>query len=155
MNVLQSCPTLCCPMDCSPPVSSSIEFSKQEYWSGLPFLTPENLPDPRIEPKSLAPPSLVDRFLTTQHSGKPKKDDATTELVPTYILCTYIFSSTRLQVIWEQRWGSFLFSLSFQQSGSSVQFISVAQLCPTLCDPMDCSTPGLPVHHQLNGHELG
>ena len=32
---------------------------------------------------------------------------------------------------------------------SSVQFSSVAQLCPTLCDPMDCSTPGLPVHHQL------
>ena len=31
----------------------------------------------------------------------------------------------------------------------SVQFSSVAQLCPTLCDPMDCSTPGLPVHHQL------
>ena len=29
----------------------------------------------------------------------------------------------------------------------SVQFISVAQLCPTLCDPMDCSTLGLPVHH--------
>ena len=32
---------------------------------------------------------------------------------------------------------------------TSVQFSSVAQLCPTLCDPMDCSTPGLPVHHQL------
>ena len=31
----------------------------------------------------------------------------------------------------------------------SVQFSSVAQLCPTLCDPMDCGTPGLPVHHQL------
>ena len=31
----------------------------------------------------------------------------------------------------------------------SVQFNSVAQLCPTLCDPMNCSTPGLPVHHQL------
>ena len=29
------------------------------------------------------------------------------------------------------------------------QFISVAQPCPTLCDPMDCSTPGLPVHRQL------
>ena len=28
-------------------------------------------------------------------------------------------------------------------------FSSVAQLCPTLCDPMKCSTPGLPVHHQL------
>ena len=41
----------------------------------------------------------------------------------------------------------------------SVQFSSVAQSCPTLCNPMDCSTPGLPVHHQLpeftqtNGHE--
>ena len=30
-----------------------------------------------------------------------------------------------------------------------LQFSSVAQLCPTLYDPMDCSTPGLPVHHQL------
>ena len=29
------------------------------------------------------------------------------------------------------------------------QFSSVAQSCPTLCDPMDCSTPGLPVHHHL------
>ena len=32
---------------------------------------------------------------------------------------------------------------------SSVQFSSVLQSCPTLCDLMDCSTPGLPVHHQL------
>ena len=31
----------------------------------------------------------------------------------------------------------------------SVQFSSVAQSCPTLCDPTDCSTPGFPVHHQL------
>ena len=37
----------------------------------------------------------------------------------------------------------------FQIYISSVQFNSVAQLCPTLCDPMNCSTPGLPVHHQL------
>ena len=29
------------------------------------------------------------------------------------------------------------------------QFSSVTQLCPTLCDPMDGSTPGFPVHHQL------
>ena len=38
-----------------------------------------------------------------------------------------------------------LFCLRF----SSVQFMSVAQLCLTLCDPMNRSTPGLPVHHQL------
>ena len=31
----------------------------------------------------------------------------------------------------------------------TIRFSSVAQSCPTLCDPMNCSTPGLPVHHQL------
>ena len=34
-------------------------------------------------------------------------------------------------------------------SFNSIQFSSVAQSCPTLCDPMNCSTPGIPVHHQL------
>ena len=43
---------------------------------------------------------------------------------------------------------SLFLKLSFK-SASSVQFSSVAQSCPTLCDPMNCSTPGLPVHHQL------
>ena len=50
----------------------------------------------------------------------------------------------------------FRFSLEEQSSFpmvlsqySSVQFSSVGQLCPTLCDPMNRSTPGLPVHHQL------
>ena len=37
--------------------------------------------------------------------------------------------------------------ISFQASVSHM--FSSAQLCPPLCDPMDCSTPGLPVHHQL------
>ena len=32
---------------------------------------------------------------------------------------------------------------------TNIQFSSVSQLCPTLCDPMNCSTPGLPVQHQL------
>ena len=35
------------------------------------------------------------------------------------------------------------------EEGVTAQFSSVAQLCPTLCDPMDCSMPGLPVHHQF------
>ena len=33
--------------------------------------------------------------------------------------------------------------------GALVQLSSASQLCPILCDPMDCSTPGIPVHHQL------
>ena len=42
-----------------------------------------------------------------------------------------------------------------------IQFSSVAQLCPTLCDPMNCSTPGFPVHHhlpeftQIHVHQVG
>ena len=40
-------------------------------------------------------------------------------------------------------------SLRHQHCPHTVQFSSVAQSCPTLCDPMNCSTPGLPVHHQL------
>ena len=36
-----------------------------------------------------------------------------------------------------------------EEMQDSVQFSSVIQLCMTICDPMDCSTPGLPVHHQL------
>ena len=40
-------------------------------------------------------------------------------------------------------------SSSSQKNLSFIQFTTVAQLCPTLCDPMDCSTTGFPVHHQL------
>ena len=38
---------------------------------------------------------------------------------------------------------------NIKRTSSSVQFSSVAQSCLTLCDPMDCSMPGFPVHHQL------
>ena len=44
---------------------------------------------------------------------------------------------------------SALESLDLLRSGSSVQFSSVTQSCLTLCDPMDCSMPGFPGHHQL------
>ena len=40
-------------------------------------------------------------------------------------------------------------TLDLVSAMSSVQFSSVTQSCPTLCDPMNRSTPGLPVHHQL------
>ena len=39
-KLLQSCPTLCDPIDRSPPGSPSLGFSRQEYWSGLPFPSP-------------------------------------------------------------------------------------------------------------------
>ena len=60
-EVTQSCLTLSDPMDCSPP-GSSVEFSRQEYWSGLSFLSPGDLPEPGIEPGS---PALAGRFFTS------------------------------------------------------------------------------------------
>ena len=42
-----------------------MEFSKQEYWSGVTFPPPGNLPDPRTEPMSLASPALAGGFFTT------------------------------------------------------------------------------------------
>ena len=59
---------LCYPMDCSLSGSSTMEFRSQEYWSGLPFLSPGTLPDPQIKPISL---SLAGRFFTTASAGKP------------------------------------------------------------------------------------
>ena len=82
--------------------SPSMGFSRQEYWSGLPFPFPGHLPDPGIEPRS---PALEEDALTSEPPGKPRR--------------------------------------------KLVQFRSVAQSCPTLCDPMNRSTPGLPVHYQL------
>ena len=41
------------------------EFSRQEYWNGLPFPNPGDLPDPGVEPASLVSPALADRFFTT------------------------------------------------------------------------------------------
>ena len=52
--VTQSCPTLCGPTDHSLPGSSVHEFSRQEYWSGLPFPSPGDLPNPGIDPWSPA-----------------------------------------------------------------------------------------------------
>ena len=77
----------------------SLGFSRQEYWSGLPFPSPGDLPNPGTEPRS---PALQADTLPSEPPGK-----------------------------------------------LSVQFSLVAQLCSTLCTPMNCSTPGLPVYHQL------
>ena len=80
-------------------------FSRQEYGCGLPFPSPEDLPNPGIKPRS------------------PKQKQLST------LYRYFSWLSTHLLGV--------------------IQFSSVAQSCPTLCDPMDRSTPGLPVHHQL------
>ena len=67
--VTLSCPTLCNPMDCSPPGSSVHGISQQEYWSGLPCPPPGDLPNRGIEPSS---PTLQADSLSFEPPGKPK-----------------------------------------------------------------------------------
>ena len=54
---------------CQTPLS--MESSRQEYWSGLPFPPPEYLPNPGIKPMSLTSPALAGRFFTAESPGKP------------------------------------------------------------------------------------
>ena len=68
----QSFRTLCDAMDWSPPGSSGMGFSRQEYWIGLPFPPQRDLPDPGVEPVSLESPVLVGGFFTTAPPGKPR-----------------------------------------------------------------------------------
>ena len=67
---LQSCPTLCNPIDGSPPGSSVHGISRAKYWSGLPFSSSEDLPNPGIKPAS---PALAGGFFTAEPPGKPSQ----------------------------------------------------------------------------------
>ena len=68
------------PTDYSPPdtiapqAPLSMEFSRQEYWSGLPFPPPEDLCNPGIKPVSLVSPALAGGVFTTAPFGIPRKD---------------------------------------------------------------------------------
>ena len=64
-----SCVWLFCdPMDCSLPAPLSMRFSRQEYWNGLPFPSPGDLPDPGVE---LTSPALQVDSLPLSHQGSP------------------------------------------------------------------------------------
>ena len=65
VKVSQSCSTLCNPMDSI----LSMEFSRPEYWSALPFPSPGDLPNPGIEPRS---PALQADSLPAEPQGKAK-----------------------------------------------------------------------------------
>ena len=70
-SVAQSCLTLCNPMDyVAHQASLSMGISRQEYWSGFPFPTLGDLPEPWIEPMSLVSPALAGGFFTTEQPGK-------------------------------------------------------------------------------------
>ena len=85
--------SLCCirlswdPVDCNPPGPLSMEFSGQEYWSGLPFPSPGDLPDPGIKPMSSA---LAGGFFTTEPPGKSFSSNYLTPLWKISWPCNYV-----------------------------------------------------------------
>ena len=124
-----------------------MEFPRQKYWSGLPFPSPGNRPNPRINPRS---PELQADSLLSEPPRKPfNRKDAINSVLEGDIDP----DSSGSQISWCSFSGLYLLSdvgAVFSDSVTpSVQFSSVAQSCPTLCDPMNRSTPGLPVRHQL------
>ena len=68
-EVAQSCPTLTTPWTVAHQAPLSMGFSRQGYWSGLPFPSPGHLPDPGIEPRS---PTLRVNSLPAEPQGKAK-----------------------------------------------------------------------------------
>ena len=68
-EVTQSCPTLATPWTVAHQAPLSMGFSRQEYWSGLPFPSPGDLPKPGIGPGS---PALQADALLSEPPGKPE-----------------------------------------------------------------------------------
>ena len=67
-SVAQSCPTLCDPWTVAHQAPLFLEFSRQEYWSGFPFPSPADLPNPGIKPGY---PALQANSLPSEPPGKP------------------------------------------------------------------------------------
>ena len=74
----KSYPALCDPKDCSHQAPLCMRFPRQEYWSGLPFPSPGDLPNPGVEAAS---PALAGRFFTTEPgTGGQKEANGTAEV---------------------------------------------------------------------------
>ena len=112
------------------PRGTSMGFSMQEYWSGLPFLLQ----------------GMTGNFFKSSFWS---------------VIFFYSMQQQTISWLWYVTRSGFYVTTSNEHlcgwtekklqstSQGQVQFTSVAQSCPTLCDPMDCSTPGFPDHHQL------
>ena len=100
-SVPQLCTTLCDPMDCSHQAALSVGFSRQEYWSGLPFFPPGYRLRPGVEPMFPASPALqVDSLLLM--SSKEIVWKYQRYLKPTYSESILIIRFIRVCLRWWQ-----------------------------------------------------
>ena len=177
-------------------VPLSMEFPRQEHWSGSPFLSPGNLPDPGIKNASPLSPALVCGLFTNSVTWEAHTYNiynvwicmkGLSKTMPFELIPKQIYKGSKVNHVTSlgedlkdrrSRWtkGTQWNTVSIFKEEQTIlwlswvgretgledqvrepcinstllhQFSSVAQSCPTLCDPMDCSSPGFPVHHQL------
>ena len=142
-------------------------FSKQECWSGLPFPSPGDLPDPGIEP---GPPAFQEDALPSEPPGKilppelcyflPSNNIQFTTTTESFQSCPTLCNpidgsppgSPAPGILQARTLGvgcHFLLQCMKVKSESEV-----TQLCPTLCDPMDCSLPGSSIHGSFQARVL-
>ena len=108
-------------------------FSRQGYWSGLPFPSPGDLPDPGIEPGS---PALLADALPSEPPRKPEKHSRTSYPMAA---CTLASGHLGLEI-------RTLYHCTLYSESERKEKVKIAQLCLTLCDPMDCSLSGSSIH---------
>ena len=119
----------------------SMGFSRQEYWSGLPFPSPGDLPNPGIKPES---PTFQADALTSEPPGKPSAAAKSLQSCPT--LCDPIDSRPPGSP-WDSPGKNTEVGCHFLLQCMKVKSErEVAQSCLTLRDPMDHSLPGSSVH---------
>ena len=113
----------------------SMEFSRQEYWSGLPFPIPGDLPNPGLEPMSLMSPALVGGFFTTNTTWcfKPVIHHPSNSDSSVQSLChVQLFATPWTAAHWA--------SLSITNSQSLLKLMSIELVMPSnhlmLCRPL-------------------
>ena len=106
--------------------------SSQEYWSALPCPSPGDLPEPGMEPVSLMSPALAGAFFTISATW-----EALTRTFPTLLQDNYQNEGIEVDI------------------HTMYAVCSVVQLCPTLCDPMDCGLLDSSVHWDSPGKNTG
>ena len=108
----------------------SLGFSNKEHWSGLPCPPPGNLPNSRIQPVSLMFPALAGRFFTTSTT---REAHVCISLSLSLSLSLYIYIYIYIKCVCVCVCVCVIAAKSLQ-------------LCPPLCDPIDISPPGSPIH---------
>ena len=117
-EVTQLCPTLCDPMDCSLPGSFIHGISRQEYWSGLPFPSLGDLPNPGIKLRS---PTLQPDTLHLSHQGRMLSQKLHIILFPEGVVSILTFVKNLPELFLPAKW-----ELGFSPSSSHPSLLRAA-----------------------------